>query len=66
MDCKVWFYERCGNETVVNTGLCTLCVEGYALLATLIKFGRVCFFSLFLSKHFLVNSFSNDLLKFGK
>jgi hypothetical protein len=31
-DWKVWLYERCETERVVNTGLCASCDEGYALL----------------------------------
>jgi hypothetical protein len=31
---KVWLYERCENERVVNTGLCALSDYGYGLLTS--------------------------------
>jgi hypothetical protein len=32
MDCTIWFHARCANESVVNTGQCTVSDEGCTLL----------------------------------
>lgn len=31
-ECKTWFHETCDNNSVKNTGLCSLCEEGCAQL----------------------------------